>query len=171
LRLYRIWQILRGFHGEIDWIFSTNPPTPVEEGKDTIVHLYPNYREAEEQYYLDIGIFPINYLIAMRGDFLHENLWVTTNLYKAFEEAEKRALFRATEMTATVMLFSCCDEATQKDKDLFGDDYVPYGIERNRATLEAFLQCGFEQGVGTLKLEVEELSLEQVTKVLTEFQV
>ena len=41
---------------------------------------------------------------------------------------------------------------------------VPSGILRNRATLEAFLQCGFEQGVGTFKLEVEEMSLEQVTK-------
>ena len=94
------------FDGEIDCIMSAHPPTPVEEGKDTIVHLYPNYREVEEQYYRDTGIFPIMHVIAMRGDFFRENRWVATNLYKAFEEAKNRALFRATEMTATRMPFA-----------------------------------------------------------------
>lgn len=159
------------FDGEIDCIMSAHPPAPVEEGKDTIVHLYPNYREVEEQYYRDTGIFPIMHVIAMRGDFFRENRWVATNLYKAFEEAKNRALFRATEMTATRMPFAWCYEAAQKAKDLFGDDFFPYGIEKNRTTLEAFLQYGFEQGVCQRKLEVEELFPEEVTKVLTEFRV
>jgi 4,5-dihydroxyphthalate decarboxylase len=111
------------------------------------------------------------HVIAMRGDFFRENRWVATNLYKAFEEAKNRALFRATEMTATRMPFAWCYEAAQKAKDLFGDDFFPYGIEKNRTTLEAFLQYGFEQGVCQRKLEVEELFPEEVTKVLTEFHV
>ena len=74
------------FDGEIDCIMSAHPPTPVEEGEDTIVHLYPNYREVEEQYYRDTGIFPIMHVIAMRGDFFPCNPWVATNLYKRLKK-------------------------------------------------------------------------------------
>ena len=159
------------FDGEIDCVMSAHPPTPVEEGENTIVHLYPNYREIEEQYYQDTGIFPIMHVIAIRGDFFREHPWVATNLFKAFEEAKNRAMFRCLEMTATRVPFAWCFDAAQQAKNLFGDDFFPYGVEKNRKTLEAFLQYGFEQGVCRRKVEVEELFPEEVTRMLTDFHV
>ena len=159
------------FDGEIDCVMSAHPPTPVEEGANTIVHLYPNYREIEEQYYQDTGIFPIMHVIAIRGDFFREYPWVATNLFKAFEEAKNRAMFRCLEMTATRVPFAWCFDAAQQAKNLFGDDFFPYGVEKNRKTLEAFLRYGFEQGVCKRKVEVEELFPEEVTRMLTDFHV
>ena len=150
------------FDGEIDCIMSAHPPTPVEEGEDTIVHLYPNYQEVEERYYKDTGIFPIMHVIAMRGDVFRENRWIAMNLLKAFTEAKDRAMFRVQEMTATRVPYAWCYEGAQKARRLFGDDFFPYGIEPNRTTLEAFLQYGFEQGVCQRKVEVEELFPEEV---------
>ena len=150
------------FDGEIDCIMSAHPPAPVEEGDDTIVHLYPNYQEVEEQYYKDTGIFPIMHVIAMRGDVFRENRWIAMNLLKAFTEAKDRAMFRVQEMTATRVPYAWCYEGAQKARKLFGDDFFPYGIEPNRTTLEAFLQYGFEQGVCQRKVEVEELFPEEV---------
>lgn len=150
------------FEGEIDCIMSAHPPAPVEEGDDTIVHLYPNYQEVEEQYYKDTGIFPIMHVIAMRGDVFRENRWIAMNLLKAFTEAKDRAMFRVMEMTATRVPYAWCYEGAQKARKLFGDDFFPYGIEPNRTTLEAFLQYGFEQGVCQRKVEVEELFPEEV---------
>ena len=40
---------------------------------------------------------------------------------------------------------------------MLGEDYWPYGIEPNRATLEAFAQYAFEQGVCHRKLAPEDL--------------
>ena len=150
------------FDGEIDCIMSAHPPAPVEEGDDTIVHLYPNYQEVEEHYYKDTGIFPIMHVIAMRGDVFRENRWIAMNLLKAFTEAKDRAMFRVQEMTATRVPYAWCYEGAQKARKLFGDDFFPYGIEPNRTTLEAFLQYGFEQGVCQRKVEVEELFPEEV---------
>lgn len=150
------------FDGEIDCIMSAHPPAPVEEGDDTIVHLYPNYQEVEEQYYKDTGIFPIMHVIAMRGDVFRENRWIAMNLLKAFTEAKDRAMFRVQEMTATRVPYAWCYEGAQKARKLFGDDFFPYGIEPNRTTLEAFLQYGFEQGVCQRKVEVEELFPKEV---------
>ena len=150
------------FEGEIDCIMSAHPPAPVEEGDDTIVHLYPNYQEVEEQYYKDTGIFPIMHVIAMRGDVFRENRWIAMNLLKAFTEAKDRSMFRVQEMTATRVPYAWCYEGAQKARKLFGDDFFPYGIEPNRATLEAFLKYGFEQGVCQRKVKVEELFPEEV---------
>jgi 4,5-dihydroxyphthalate decarboxylase len=41
---------------------------------------------------------------------------------------------------------------------------MPYGVEQNRTTLEAFLQYAFEQGVLHRKLAPEELFPAQVLK-------
>ena len=38
-----------------------------------------------------------------------------------------------------------------------GDDIFPYGVEKNRVTLEAFLDYAYEQGVCSRRLAVEEL--------------
>ena len=48
-------------------------------------------------------------------------------------------------------------DTTRAWQDAIGEDFWPYGIEPNRPTLEAFLQYGFEQGVATRRLKVEEL--------------
>jgi 4,5-dihydroxyphthalate decarboxylase len=38
-----------------------------------------------------------------------------------------------------------------------GDDFWPYGLERNRKTLETFLRYHFEQGLSKRLLTVDEL--------------
>jgi 4,5-dihydroxyphthalate decarboxylase len=38
-----------------------------------------------------------------------------------------------------------------------GDDFWPYGVEANRATLEAVTRYSFEQGLTSRRLEIEEL--------------
>lgn len=156
------------FDGELDCVMAAHPPAPVEAGDDSIVHLYPNYQEIEEQYYRDTGIFPIMHVIAIRGDVFRANRWIAMNLLKAFTEAKNRAMARVQEMTATRIPYAWCYEGARAAKALFGDDFFPYGVEANRTTLEAFLQYGFEQGVCQRKVAVEELFPEEV---LSEFRV
>ena len=148
--------------GEIDCVMAAHPPAPVEDGSDEIVHLYADYQEVEEAYYRDTGIFPIMHVVAIRGDVFRANRWIAMNLFKAFEEAKNRAMARALEITATRLPFAWCYEGARRAQRLFGDDFFPYGIEKNRTTLEAFLQYGFEQGVCRRLVAVEELFPEEV---------
>lgn len=148
--------------GEIDCAMTAHPPAPFEDGSDDVVQVYPNYREIEEAYYRETGIFPIMHIIALRGDVFRENRWIAMNLLKAFEEAKQRSVVRAKEFTATRFPFAWCYEAAARAEELFGPDLFPYGVEPNRTTLEAFLQYGFEQGVCHRKVAVEELFPEEV---------
>ena len=148
--------------GDIDAVMAAHPPEPFERGEPGIVQLYPDYREVEEAYYRDTGIFPIMHVIAIRGDVFRANRWIAGNLMKAFETAKNNSMARALEFTATRFPFAWCFEAARKARELFGEDFFPYGIEANRTTLDAFLQYGFEQGVCHRRLQPEELFPEEV---------
>ena len=148
--------------GEIDAAMTAHPPMPFEEGGSEIVLLYPNYREVEEAYYRDTGIFPIMHTVAIKREVLDRNPWIAMNLYKAFIEAKENSVHRALEFTASRFPFAWSFDAAAKIKDLFGEDFFPYGVEANRVTLEAFLQYALEQGVIHRKLSVEELFCKEV---------
>jgi 4,5-dihydroxyphthalate decarboxylase len=148
--------------GEIDCVMAAHPPEPFERGAKQVVQLYPDYREVEERYYRETGIFPIMHVIALRGDTFEANRWIAMNLLRAFEQAKSNSMRRAIEFTATRFPFAWCYEAAARARDLFGDDFFPYGIEPNRRTLEAFLRYGYEQGVCHRLLAVEELFAPEV---------
>ena len=151
--------------GDIDVAMSAHPPAAAEDGSGDIVRLYPDYREIEEAYYRETGIFPIMHVIALRGDVFEANRWIAMNLLAAFEEAKRNAMRRAQEITATRFPFAWCFDAAAEARALFGEDFFPYGIEPNRTTLEAFLQYGFEQGVCHSRIAPEDLFPPEVQAV------
>ena len=87
---------------------------------------------------------------------------------KAFEEAKQRSLARMSDITASYAPFAWIPGYAAKMRALFGEDFWPYGLEKNRTTIEAFLKFGFEQGVCHKKLSAEELFAKQV---LTSYKV
>jgi 4,5-dihydroxyphthalate decarboxylase len=42
------------------------------------------------------------------------------------------------------------------------EDYWPYGIEKNRSTLEAFTQYAFEQGITRQHVKPEDIFVKEV---------
>ncbi|MBM3485106.1 MAG: 4,5-dihydroxyphthalate decarboxylase [Alphaproteobacteria bacterium] len=151
--------------GEIDAVMAAHPPEPFEHGDPSIVQLFPDYRAVEEAYYRETRIFPIMHVIALRRDSYEANRWIAMNLFKALEEAKNRSMARALEITATRFPFAWCYDAAQKTKALVGEDFFPYGIEKNRTTLEAFLRYAHEQGVCHRKVSPEELFAPEVQSV------
>ena len=143
--------------GDIDIALTAHAPQPFEDGSPDIVRLYPNYREVEEDYYKKTGICPIMHLYAIKREVFEAHPWVARSLYKAFEGAKNRSLHRAVEITATRFPFPWCYDAGEKARALFGDDFLPYGIEPNRTTLEAFLLYAYEQGLAHKHLKPEDM--------------
>ena len=143
--------------GEIDAIMTAHPPGLFEEGSPEIKRMFANYREVEEDYYKATGIWPIMHFIAIRRDVFEANRWIARNLYKAFEEAKNRCMAASLEIIATRLPFAWCYEAAERARDVFGEDFFPYGIEPNRKTLEAFLLYAHEQGLAHKHLKIEDL--------------
>ena len=119
--------------------------------------LFENYQEVEKTYYRKTRIFPIMHVLAIKRDAYERDRWIAMNLFKAFEEAKNRSLARVSEFGLSHLPMPWVPDHVRHWRELAGADFWPYGIEPNRATLEAFLQYGFEQGVATRRLKVEEL--------------
>ena len=148
--------------GDIDAVMTAHPPQRFEDGNGEIVQLVEDYYEAEKAYFEQTGIFPIMHAIVVRRDVVDENPWVLPNLYAAFDEAKRRSVARAFELTASRFPIPWTTHYAAQSAAMFDGDYWPYGAESNRATLEPFLQYANEQGVCHRRLAIEDLYPESV---------
>ena len=143
--------------GELDALITPNLPSPFARGSPKVKRLFPNYNQVEMDNFKRTKIFPIMHTVVIRGEIYREHPWVAPSLFKAFSQAKAIA---EKEMYATealrVMLPWLIDhiEATRA---LMGNDYWTYGLEQNRATLDALTIYLVEQGLAERKLEPEEL--------------
>jgi len=151
--------------GDLDAVLSARPPRGFGKG---IRRLFPDYEAVEQAYFEKTGVFPIMHVVVVKTDVLESHPWLAMNLYKAFEEAKQRSIARLSDITASHAPFAWLGPYTERMKRLFGEDFWPYGLEKNRITLQAFVDFAYEQGVCHRRLELEELFPKQV---LTSFKV
>lgn len=145
--------------GDIDAALSARPPRGFGDG---IERLFPDYEAVEAEYFRNTGVFPIMHVIVIKTEVLERHPWLAMNLYKAFEEAKRRSIERLSDITASHAPLAWLAPYTERMKSLFGEDFWPYGLEKNRTTLQAFVDFAFEQGVCHRRLELEELFPAQV---------
>lgn len=140
---------------EIDALIAAR--IPAIWGHPDVVRLFPDYGQVEREYFQRTGMFPIMHTIALQSELLAAHPWVAQSLYKAFRQAKKIALQGLYEAPAhrytMPLLLSQLDEQRQ----LFGNDPWPYGLEPNRKDLDTFLRYMVEQGLTPTVPPVESL--------------
>jgi 4,5-dihydroxyphthalate decarboxylase len=137
--------------GEIDALTGTQHPHPHPD----VAPLFPNARAVERDFYLRTRIFPIMHLLVIRRDIYDREPWVAENLYKALVDAKNLALARM-HKGHPFMLPWVHDDIEEID-EVFGGDPYPYGIEANRATLEALVGYMAEQHFIPRAMPIEDL--------------
>lgn len=135
--------------GELDAVISARDP-----GGN---RLFEKYQEVEAEYFRKTRIFPIMHVMVLRRAVYERDRWIAMNLLKAFEEAKRRSQARLVEIGLSHVPMPWLAEHARRWRSLAGEDFWPYGIEGNRATLEAFTQYAHEQGVSARRMQVEEL--------------
>jgi 4,5-dihydroxyphthalate decarboxylase len=142
--------------GKIGAIIAPSLPNAIKSNPD-IQRLFPDYREREKDYYRRTRIFPIMHLVVMRRDLYERHPFVATSLYRAFCEAKDLALQKMRAGgTLRYMLPWMAAEIEEID-EVFGGDPWPYGVEPNRATLEALVLYLAEQGLIAAPVPIDHL--------------
>lgn len=114
--------------------------------------LLPDSVQAQRDFFLETGIFPIIHPVVMREELAKDEGLVEA-LCEAFEESKQRGLVEMIAKESPVFGGNAEDVHA-----LFGEDPWPYGVERNRKTLEPFLEDVFgHQHLTDRRLKVEEL--------------
>ena len=142
--------------GKIDALVAYKPPKCFLDGAPTVRRLFPDHVAAERDYYARTGVFPIMHVVAIRRDHA-DNARLCHSVCDAFEQA-RRLAFAALEGYASLSValpwaFANLAEA----RALMGGDYWPYGVEKNRAAIEAVARYSHAQGLARGVLPVKEI--------------
>jgi 4,5-dihydroxyphthalate decarboxylase len=143
--------------GELDGLFTARAPSCFTNGSPNVGRLFENYREVEEAYYQKTGIFPIMHTVILKREVYEKNPWIAVNLYKAFCQAKDMVMMGYFETAALRVTVPWLSGEVERLKNLFGEDWWPYGIEKSRKTLETFLRYHHEQGLSKRLMTVGEL--------------
>lgn len=143
--------------GELDAVFSARAPAAFASGDGRVRRLFADPQAAELAYWQKTGIFPIMHVVALKRECVERHPWVAMNLLQAFDEAKQRSLQRIADITASTVPLPWVSNYAEQAQAMLGADFWPYGIEANRATLDAFTRFAAEQGVCARRVGVEEL--------------
>ena len=146
--------------GEIDALFSAMVPPSVLRRSPKVGRLFENYEEVERNYFRRTAVFPIMHTVVVRKDVYRQNPWIAPALCKAFQEAKDHAtkLYKSAEVYfGAPFMMPWFHSLQEKNRELFGDDPWPYGIEANRTTLSTFLRYHHEQGLTERVWDVDEI--------------
>jgi 4,5-dihydroxyphthalate decarboxylase len=150
-----ITQLLR--EGRLDAVMSARAPSCYGDGKTPVARLFENYGDVERDYFRRTRIFPIMHAVGIRRDVDQRNPWLAASLYKAFAQAKQMAQKDLFEVTALKIGLPWIASEADATRALMGDDFWPYGVAANRATLDAMTRYSFDQGLAVRRLAVEEL--------------
>jgi 4,5-dihydroxyphthalate decarboxylase len=143
--------------GEIDALFTARTPSCFSKGSPNVKRLFTNYVDVEKEYYRKTKIFPIMHGVTIKRSVYEENPWVAMSLYKALSEAKNITLRSLHDTAALHAMLPWLISYVDETRKILGDDWWPYGIEKNRETIEAICQYSFEQGLSARKMTIQEL--------------
>jgi len=104
--------------------------------------LIPDAQNAAVAFFKKTGVYPINHTVVVKSEHLAADPSLAVKLFDAFKQAKERAP---------------ADEALGKTRDLLGGDPVPYGVEPNRATLDAVIRFNVDQKIIPQAVAVEDI--------------
>jgi len=142
--------------GEIDAMIGARIPFSLNTSPH-VQRLFPDYREVEKKFYKKTGIFPIMHTLVVDEKLYREHPWVAESIYKAFVQSKDWCLeqmrFSGTMRYTLPWLFADIDEMYE----VFGSDPWSYGLEPNRATLEALIKYLHDQKFLAQRVAIEDM--------------
>ena len=143
--------------GEIDALYTARMPSTYLNGGGKVTRLFENYVDIEKAYFRKTKIFPIMHTVVIRREVYEQNRWVAQSLYKAFCAAQAETYKDLNETAALKAMLPWLNAHVEEARAEMGDDFWPYGMEKNRAALDTFLRYSFEQGLSKRKLSPVDL--------------
>ena len=145
--------------GDLDGMISPWTPSCVVEGRPHVGRLFPDYRSAEQDFFRRSGFFPIMHIVAVRRELAERYPWLGTNVFTAFAEGKRLALQELRRVNFLPVAAPWIGADLEDVRTLMGDDYWPYGFQRNLQELAAVARWSFEEGLSQRLVDPESSSI------------
>lgn len=131
---------------ELDALMCPVPPKAFYAEGSTIIRLLRDFRQAEMNYYRRTSIFPIFHVVGVRRELYQRDPSVLRSLFDALENSKRRWQANRKQLAdLTPWTLAEIEDTTT----LFGEDWSPYGIERNLKVIQALCDEQLAQGLVT----------------------
>ncbi len=146
--------------GDVDALYHAAEPRAYVEGHPKVARLFSNYREVEQAYFKETGIYPIMHAVAMRDDLIKSHPELPVAICEAYSKAKFAEYERLRKMSWALDTLPWIGNELEETIQLMGQNFAPYGVEPNRKTIESLFQFSHEQGLADRQLTVEEVFAE-----------
>jgi 4,5-dihydroxyphthalate decarboxylase len=122
--------------------------------------LFEDYETAGRDYFGRTGIFPIMHMVVVKADLAREKPDLVKAVYQSFCDAKRIAVEQYVKgMTFNNMqtMIPWLTGLIGQNRDLMGADWWPYGVNANRAAIDAVLRYHHEQGLTAKRFAVEDI--------------
>ena len=146
--------------GEIDALISADVPRCVLEGSPKVGRLFEDYDAVERDYYRRTGIFPIMHAVVVKRELAIEQPELVRAVYNGFCAAKEQMAeqyVKGMTFNNMTMMLPWLTKLIGDNRDLLGHDWWPYGIDANRAAIDAVLRYHHEQGLTDRRFTVEDV--------------
>ena len=143
--------------GEIDALIAPRPPSSYKDGTGDVKRLFKDYKEEEIRYYQKNEIFPIMHTVVIQQALYKSHPWVAQSLYKAFCLAKEVCFQNLTDDAALKYSLPWLVSEVKQTKKILGEDFWPYGIEKNLKVIQTLMQYSAEQGLIKKGLKIEQI--------------
>lgn len=143
--------------GKIDALIAYKPPNCYLAGAPHVSRLFPDHVAAERDYYARTGIFPIMHLVGIRRELAAQHPELCIAVCNAFETAKRAALYALEGYGSLAVSLPWAPANLAEVRALMGRDFWAYGVQRNRAAIEAVARYSAKQGLASRTLRVDDL--------------
>jgi len=141
--------------GTADALMTARTPMVPAAHRHRVKRVIPDAAARQRAWYQRTGYFPILHVIAIRDDALKARPDFGIDICRAYDAAKEHCyrVLQDERMTGLPLMRGYLDDTLT----LAGDDPWPYGLERNRAEIERFLDLALEHGLTARRVGIAEL--------------
>ncbi len=114
--------------GDLDAVIAARPPTCFLNGVPNVGRLFPNFREAEENYFRKTGLFPVMHLIGIRRTLVENTpLARRRRFLTLLRPAREIAMSQLRYQGAFYAMLPWLPDDLARAQAVMGSDFWPYG--------------------------------------------
>jgi len=154
--------------GDVDALFHAVEPKAYVEGNPLVQRLFPDSKKYEMDYYKRTGIFPIMHVIAIKTDMIEKYPWLPQAVFEAYSKSKSQHYAFLNKIGWAYSSMPWFSQDFEETKQLMGENFWSYGIEKNRKSLETLFRYSYEQGLSSKQLSIEDLFHESTLELIEE---
>jgi 4,5-dihydroxyphthalate decarboxylase len=144
--------------GEIDAFISADAPKAILEGSPKVGRLFEDYEAVERYYYRRTGIFPIMHTVVVTRELADEHPNLVKAVYCTAKNRMQEQYVKGMTFNNMSIMLPWFSNLIDEDRALLGEDWWPYGVQRNRSAIDVVLRYHHEQGLTKRRLTIERLT-------------